>query len=398
MEGPRARADWNLVSGIYRQLAAIIADPHADYIPPLLPGFLAEALTRAAAFYTQDVMQMADDLLKVLNETDPMQGSTEERFHHFYGDSRVRRFDYYRPSASGRMRPTPFESGVETCRRLRDLQMVRNKVKLTGSGVVLGGSTSYGKFLNVSGIKPEKDGSDIDLLISIEEADQLDAVVDALAEVPGIEAPDVTTMRSRISHYKGFQSALESPCVFSQKVSLWKNDYDKWLQRFAIQSPYKISLHCFTREGFETLLVGDLTVLDQGERPRRSRILYDYRQDIPSLRLDHQRSLAGTNLFLERPFTKVEEGFLTESRVFVIDQDDRYYPGMFQNLILPQFELVAENQAHSMRSQLDLFRWKIVERLRKERQLRPYELLRLSLSHTRSSVFAPHIVRQIDNL
>jgi len=394
---PRARADWNLVSGIYSQASQLVADSRSDYLPPAIPGFLAEALSRAAAYYTTDKMQMAEDFLSVIEEDESFDGSPEERFRHFYFDERPRRFDFYKPDASGRIRPTPFESSVETCRRLRDLQAIRDACKQTGAGIILGGSMSYGKFLNVSGAESAKGGSDIDLVVTVEEASQLLDVTEALSKVHGISVTDLETMNARIREYQKLQQTLIDPCSFSQKVSIWRDQTDPWLSKYAIRPAYKISLHCFTREGFDQLLVGDLTILSREGAKERTRVLNDYRQDIPNLRLDHQRSLAGTDLFLKRPFVEVPDGYLTESRAFVIDTHGRYHPGMFQNLVLPQFELVSENASHSLRNQLDLFRWKIVERLRKERQARPYELLRLSLSHTRSSVFAPHIVRQIDN-
>jgi hypothetical protein len=394
---PRARADWNLVSGIYSQVSQLVNDPHSDYLPPAIPGFLAEALSRAAAFYTTDKIQMAEDFLSVMEESDSFKGTSTQRFRHFYFDDRPRRFGFYQPETTGRVRPTPFESSVETCRRLRDLEEIRRVCKPIGAGLVLGGSMSYGKFLNVSGAESQKGGSDIDLVFTVEEGTQLLDVADALSQVPGISTSDLATMRIRIQEYLKLQNKLKDPCSFSQKASIWMDQEDPWLSQYNILPAYKISLHCFTRDGFEQLVAGDLMILSREGAKEKTRVLNDYRQDIPNLRLDHQRSLAGTDLFLERPFVEVSKGYLTESRAFVIDAQGRYHPGMFQNLILPQFELVTEDTHHSLRNQLDLFRWKIVERLRKERQARPYELLRLSLSHTRSSVFAPHIVRQIDN-
>ncbi|MEU9919662.1 hypothetical protein [Streptomyces sp. NPDC051001] len=394
---PRARADWNLVSGIYSQVSQLINDPHSDYLPPAIPGFLAEALSRAAAFYTTDKIQMAEDFLAVIEECEPLKGSPEQHFRHFYFDERPRRFDFYKPETTGRVRPTPFESSVETCRRLRDLQVIRDTCKQIGAGLVLGGSMSYGKFLNVSGAESQKGSSDIDLLFTVEEGNQLLDVAEALSQVPGISASDLGTMKTRVHEYLKLQDKLKDPCSFSQKVSIWVDQEDPWLSKYNIRPAYKISLHCFTRDGFEQLVAGDLMILSREGAKEKTRVLNDYRQEVPNLRLDHQRSLAGTDLFLDRPFVEVSMGYLTESRAFVMDAHGRYHPGMFQNLILPQFELVAEDVNHSLRNQLDLFRWKIVERLRKERQARPYELLRLSLSHTRSSVFAPHIVRQIDN-
>ncbi len=67
---------------------------------------------------------------------------------------------------------------------------------------------------------------------------------------------------------------------------------------------------------------------------------------------------------------------------------------MFQNLILPAFDVRWGQQL--FRREVESFRWKMVERLRTERRIRPNEYLRLSFAHTRSSVFAPHVVRELD--
>ena len=79
----------------------------------------------------------------------------------------------------------------------------------------------------------------------------------------------------------------------------------------------------------------------------------------------------------------------------MIDDEERYHPGMFQNLVLPQFDVRWGSSL--LRRSVDSFRWKMVERLRYEQHIRPHDLLRLSLSHTRSEVFAPHTIRSVDN-
>jgi hypothetical protein len=88
---------------------------------------------------------------------------------------------------------------------------------------------------------------------------------------------------------------------------------------------------------------------------------------------------------------------MRESHAYYFDDEDRYYPGMFQNLILPQFQLRWNLIGESIRRKLESFRWKIMERMRYERRLRPYELLLTSLSHTRSQMFAPHITWTADS-
>ncbi len=67
---------------------------------------------------------------------------------------------------------------------------------------------------------------------------------------------------------------------------------------------------------------------------------------------------------------------------------------MLQNLVLPVFDVRwGDNDCRKL---VDTFRWKLIDRLRYELRTHPNELLRLSFAHTRSSEFAPHVVRVVD--
>lgn len=391
----RSYADWGLAEGVYGQLAAILSDEQADYIPELIPGFLAQALGRVSAFYDEDEMQMADDLLAVCSEIEGIAGSPEAQFRHLYHDDRLARFSYYASHSNGRTRPGPFETAIETCRRLRDLNALRRGLTAASLHAVLGGSTSYGRFLNVSGVQ-RGNASDIDLLLVLSDYDQLAELILALQRIEGLCRADVDAMNLRCADFPAVRACMKQPCTFSHKIRLWNDTQDPWLARHETSGSYRLSLHIFSLSDFEYLILRDMSILE-GPSDGFERVLFDYRLEMSWKRLDHQRSFSGASLFLDRPFTEVNGGVITQSMACVI-RDDRYYPGMFQNLILPQFEIRWENQVAPIHVQLSGFRWKIVERLRKERQARPYELLRLSLSHTRSFVFAPHIIRSVDGL
>lgn len=391
----RSYADWGLVEGVYSQLAAILSDEQADYIPEVIPGFLAQALGRVSAFYDGAEMQMADDLLAVFSEIEGLRGSPEAQFRRLYHDDRLARFTYYARQPNGRTRPSPFETAIETCRRLRDLSTLQRGLAAASLHAILGGSTSYGRFLNVSGIQ-RGSASDIDLLIVLSSYEQLADLVPALQRLDGLCHADIDAMKQRSAILPSVRASVDQPCTFSHKIRLWYDTEDPWLGRHETSGSYRLSLHIFNMADFEYLILRDMPILE-GPADGFERMLFDYRHEMSWKRLDHQRSFCGTSLFLDRPFREVNGGVITQSRACVI-RGDRYYPGMFQNLILPQFEIRWENQVVPIHVQLSGFRWKIVERLRKERQARPYELLRLSLSHTRSFVFAPHIVRSIDGL
>src|SRR5262249_51579027 len=124
------------------------------------------------------------------------------------------------------------------------------------------------------------------------------------------------------------------------------------------------------------------------------RSIHDYRETQPT-RVDNQRSFGGIDSTVPLRASSVQDGHLSEIRICHIE-NDRYYPGLHQNLILPQFEIRWESPSLRLYLPILGFRWKILERLHEERRLRPFEVQTLSLCHTRSSVFSPHIVRRCD--
>jgi hypothetical protein len=124
------------------------------------------------------------------------------------------------------------------------------------------------------------------------------------------------------------------------------------------------------------------------------RSVHDYRETKPT-RIDNQRSFSGIDISIDLETQPVDEGHLSKIRICHIESG-RYYPGLHQNLILPQFEIRWESEGLRLYLPILGFRWKVLERLHEERRLRPFEIQRLSLCHTRSAVFSPHIVRRCD--
>lgn len=125
-----------------------------------------------------------------------------------------------------------------------------------------------------------------------------------------------------------------------------------------------------------------------------TRALWDYRDTKPE-RKDNQRSFSGRDVTLPLRSKTVRNGYFSNVHVCHIDEH-RFYPGLHQNLILPQRELRWESPRLRIYLRVLSFTWKIMERLRFERQLRPFEVQKISLSHTRSAHFSPHITRRAD--
>jgi hypothetical protein len=90
-----------------------------------------------------------------------------------------------------------------------------------------------------------------------------------------------------------------------------------------------------------------------------------------------------------------DEGDLRYTKIYVIDRG-AYCPGFIQALLV----LLPTPEPHwddlGVRPELDTFTRKLRDRLRAERSRQPHAILRLSFSHTRREVLAPHVIRILD--
>jgi len=394
----RSRADWRSVEHLYQQFSTIVSKD--ERIPPEIAGSLANSLGRVLAFYEDQEEIFVQDLLELWSSTDKLEGPVEERFRTLYFDHRLAAYPEYKfpPDGGTRRRPRPFEAAVETCRRLIDLNYVRHAVADMQSGAVLGGSVSYGRFYNVTGAADEfgSKSSDTDLLLVLPEYEQLNAVADRLSSIRGIDSESLALFRRRIAAFSKIRSDL-SNCIFSHKLKFWSSENDL-LSRAKILGNYNLSLHVFSLTDFDYMTLKDIPILETpNESPEFDRRLQDYRDSAPGGgRAYDSRSFAGIPLGTH-PLdpTKVDLGFLANVQVCLI-KEDRYCPGLHQNLVLPQFEKRWETEEVRLYLRMLTFRWKILERLHTEKTKRPFEEQSLSLSHVRYFVFSPHITRRAD--
>lgn len=393
-------ADWELVRAIYRQCIDIANDQHSNYIPDAIVGFLAEAMSRLSSNYIDQKDRMAQHALAVFADVEEHELCNKRLFRELYSDGRFTRFSQYSShdgisrkstTSSSPQRPPPFESIVETCRRIRDVDDLKRIIRNSNTSGIVGGSTNYGRYFNVHG-NNGREASDLDLVLVIEDYSAIDAIAAMIAAHPALLDASVESIKDR---YRIFQSSKfdDGRTVFSQKLKMWPSGVSDPMMEWA-ETPacYLLSLHFISLDVLKWILVEDATELSR-EAASSKRTVRDFRATSTS-RLDHQRSFGGRDQWLELETEKTQGGYLRRSRVYVIDRDRHYYPGMFQNLIFPGFETRWDDL--DIKEELDLFRWKMISRLRLERRIRPNEYLRLSFSHTRSEIFAPHIAWSID--
>jgi hypothetical protein len=386
------RADWDRVAHVYGQCIDAAGDDENPYLPPVLPGFLAEVLARVSANYYGAEDQFVLDALEIFSEQSVIPGNRGKLKQH-YQDPRFLRLPAYQPAQKGqRRRPTPFEAVVETARRLRDLNTLEIALQAVTVAALIGGSTSYGRFYNVVGANAGKP-SDIDLLIVIDSYSNLPSFCSALSSVSAVSDNSLADLSSRAATFlsEGISQQFD-PVLFSGKVNLWHTDSDPIFDGSDLDAHYDLSIHVASRTVMEGMILREAPRISLSELGP-TRMISDFSGSLPS-RQDHQRSFGGRNLRLDLEATPIGGSFVRSSHLFYIDDRDRFYPGMFQNLVLPQFDV--RWGARELRRNVEAFRWKMVERLRYERQVRPHDYLRLSLAHTRSEVFAPHIIRSVD--
>jgi hypothetical protein len=392
-----ARADWHRIEKLYRQLIHVVDNRNINHE---LAGQLAHAMARTCAAYDGIEEAFVDDLLAIVSEIEGTSGDRNERLRHFYHDPRYGHFgEYLKRGPDDRRRPTPFEAAVETCRRLRDVNRLREQLAPVPTGCILGGSASYGRFFNTVGNR-DNEPSDLDLLLVVRDYAVLPEVVAAFERVAGIRESDVKAMGERAGMFPEVRDGLQEGerCIFSHKLALWPpSAADAFLVGTAINGEYEVSVHVFSDKDVDFLILRDQPRLE-GERS-----IVDCRATRVD-RADTQRSFAETQVQLAREGTEHEcpAGFLVPSRVCHVEdahpeQGTRYYPGQHQNLILPEFELRWELEAHRLYLPLYAFKVKLAERLALERVQRPFEIQSLANSHTRKYAFAPYVSARVDS-
>jgi hypothetical protein len=405
------KANWTRAQRLYMQCDSILADDENGFLPEPALDRLAESIDAVSSRYLahrHDDPPYPHDFIRDALDIFGGEGSERDRFDSLYNSRTFRgsvNSVYSLDVLAGhRRRPTPFESLVETARRLRDVRSFR-ELLLRGidSAGFVGGSTSYGRFFNVTGAHEDPSSheihsaSDLDVLVIVPE-DQLQEVPDRLKEWSGSDLTDVTAMANRLESYGRFcrSSRDARRSIFSHKIRMWHDAEfpDPLASDYSFIPAYMTSIHLCTPEAFEWLTAADLHRLGDGTTSTR-REIKDFRET-ESVRNDAQRDFAGRNVRFEIQNTEFENSWVRTSFAFRVTNNGCYHPGFFQNLILPMFDLEWDFRDVSIRDKTADFRNKIQERLREERRNRPFEHLQISFSHARREVFAPHVVRHVD--
>lgn len=390
-------ADWDLVEGVYRQCVELAEDHDGRFMPDVIPAFFAEALGRIASNYRTREEELILHGLGILGNAEGAHRITGSLFKQLYVDDRFERFMQY--STSGDpcrpcRRPRPYETMVETARRFRDLNHLEAELADLPTSCILGGSLNYGRYYSVRGTAGQAPGSDVDIMIVLPDYVWMNEVIANIAQLHGHAQAslDALERRARAWHEHRLD---DGRTMFSHRIQMWSDEEDPIMVWAPNRGEYTIDIRIVSRPVLDWILVTDNAKLN-ASAAGNSRTVRNFGQPCPggTRHDEHQRSFSGRNLRTKLEITELDDSLLRTHRVYSI-HGDRYYPGSVQNLILPRFNKRWDDVP--IEGALQTFRWKIVERLRSERRLRPYELQRVSLSHTRSEMFAPYILRSVDD-
>jgi hypothetical protein len=384
-----ATADWDRTGAQYSQCIDIVANELVTYLPDELPAELAASIADISSVYQGREEKLAEHALAVFAEIEECETFDAALFERLYTDERFTRLPAYRLQQDGRRRPTPFEAVIETARRSRDATNLQRILAGVRSSGVLGGSTSYGRFYNVCG-QSDTAPSDLDFVIVLENVRDLGDVARRMYELPGIDAKDVDIFIQRIHVFASAYN--DQKTILSHKFKMWRDGIDPMVMWPGHRPGYLLSLHFLMLPVLAYVLVESCTKLVR-QQAGKKRTVRDFR-NTPTDRPDHQRTFAGRSHIIPNRITAVDRGYLTLSRVYYLDDQDRYCPGIIQNLMLPMLDVRWDEL--DARPKLSTFRHKLMERLRMERRETPGAHLCLSLSHTRHQLFAPHIIRLLD--
>lgn len=387
------RADWRAVRALFRQLLQF-AEHDRERIPAELTEAFALELREASSCsgYVRPGEQSCEHALAILAEVEGHETLDVAVYRRYYEDDR-----FTGPPSKDttlvRRRSAPFEAVVETARRIRDANQLREALRNTESSGLPAGSTVYGGFYNVRGNRRGQPASDLDIIVAVGDAQQLPAATEALSTLPGVRPADVDRFARRCRVFA--DSLDDGRTVLSHKITLWGDgSADPMLPGEVARAEYLLSLHFVTPTVLDYILVASTPRLLQ-EVAGNHRSVRDYRES-PARRHDHVRTLTGRSYLLGLDTRPAECGFLRSTRVYYIDESDHYCPGFFQTMFLPQPEPLWDSL--DVRPALQTFYRTLAERVLYERGKHPHTMILPSFAHVRRDAFAPQVIKKLDGV
>jgi hypothetical protein len=381
-------ADFRKVRAMYEQYSRMCRDGvRSDLVTEVLAE-LSKAISGVAPSYRHREDQLLRHILAVFCDVAGREVLDRDAVRASYHDGGAHNVPSGR---ADRRHPGPFEAVLETGRRLRDLDRLIAAMRGTGTSGILCGSMSYGRFYSVRGTQEQIPASDLDIILIARSAGEVARLADRLVRMPGMDPAAVDRWGRRAAIFA--REYDDGRTVLSQKLPMWAGrGGDPLMPDLGIDARYQLSLHVLTVPVLGYALVERSPLLLR-DTAGASRTVRDYR-DQPTERLDEQRTFAGHPQLLKPHLETAPEGLLRNTGAYLINEADQYSPGFLQTMVLPDPELMWDDAG--VRSHLQAFRHKFIERLRYERGRDQYSDLRPSYTHPRRGQFALHLIQRFD--
>jgi len=286
-----------------------------------------------------------------------------------------------RPNQLNKRSPSFFESVEATLRRYDLMEQLPDVFGELAEGIIVGGSMGYGPFYNVRKAIKGTDSSDIDALVVFDD-DAFDSVVkEGFKTHPAVAMDDSQQFDTRLPIFATLRQEDKAD-IISQRFHIPGDDYT-------------MSIHFFPKSKFDTMTGSELS-RDLAQAADKDTV-FELR-DFKPRRFEHpaatQRGFDGSQFAY--PVSKqppVGEGFLTTLPGYIVHKS-RFYTGLYQNLISPNFEALYDRTGFTTVA-INGFKKIITDYMTQE--VAAGRTADLSLSHTRSGIFAPQRYRGIPN-
>ncbi len=273
--------------------------------------------------------------------------------------------------------PNLVESLTATLDRFEILEQLEQIFIKPCKSMIVGGSLAYGSFYNTRENRDTLVGSDIDIIAIIEsDADESAWVAFEISNIFNEDEKNEFLVRKKI--YLSDLSPSNKADILSQKFRIAGKNFD-------------VSMHFFTLESFEALFPQDIN--NETAKHDYVKNVRDYKYEAFTHKACKQVGFKGGVIDVEVPLQeKVDHGVITILPAYIIKEGE-YYPGIYQNLILPTFGIYFDKDDITTDVVMK-FKENVKSYADNQDGLISFESLLLR-SHTRCELFPPALDEEI---
>lgn len=264
-----------------------------------------------------------------------------------------------------KQQPSLVEAVHETSKRLQFMENMVEDLPDCIQGVIVGGSLSYGRFVNIRSSYP--DSSDLDLIV-VTNGIQSKQTVDNLLPVSlGFKSSDQKQLLKRLNNFNSLKKRGLVDMV-SHKFALPVNGFD-------------VSMHFMDEDVFTKMCHPSETGVDPIS-------ILDYKVSPFPHTMMRQKDVSGREDVFQISEQKIELGVITRLPVYRLNET--FTPGIYHNLISPMFEMYFGNQM--IQNNIEDFRLFLSEATKKVN----HNIPDITLSHPRRPLFSSYIINEIN--